>query len=397
MQELIADLARRLEQLEDENRVLAARVRELEGGGTGAAAPGGSAPIGTQAHADVGGGEVVSRRGLLRHLGTAAAAVGGTVVGASMLGTEHAAAASGGDLVLGAFNDADADGTTLTSSTDSVTFSAYNSNSLGTAALWGEMSAADSVGSGVYGQTVGSGAAVKGEVGDTGSAVAMHGVSYGTGSAVLASCESEDNSAPAIVANHIGTGVGVQVTSYGDGVSVDVVDGTGHGAKLEVKGSGTGAFVSQQGTGKGMVVGVTGAGNANPGIDVNHLGLGRGVDVALTNNASAAHAVLATTAGLGRALYGRTSGTGNAIYGYVANSSNTQAAVLASTTGTGAAVEATSTKGVGGKFTGKAAQVRLVPSAASNHPATGARGDLFVDKSGRLWFCKGGSSWKQLA
>ena len=29
--------------------------------------------------------------------------------------------------------------------------------------------------------------------------------------------------------------------------------------------------------------------------------------------------------------------------------------------------------------------------------AHGVRGDLYVDKSGRLWFCKGGSTWKQLA
>jgi len=53
--------------------------------------------------------------------------------------------------------------------------------------------------------------------------------------------------------------------------------------------------------------------------------------------------------------------------------------------------------GRGGVFEGGVAQVRLVPSGLTIHPTTGARGDLFLDKSGRLWFCKGGTNWKKLA
>jgi len=53
--------------------------------------------------------------------------------------------------------------------------------------------------------------------------------------------------------------------------------------------------------------------------------------------------------------------------------------------------------GRGGVFIGTTAQVRLVPSTATSHPPSGARGDLYLDKSGRLWFCKGATSWKQLA
>ena len=53
--------------------------------------------------------------------------------------------------------------------------------------------------------------------------------------------------------------------------------------------------------------------------------------------------------------------------------------------------------GRGGVFIGTTAQVRLVPSTATSHPASGSRGDLFLDKSGRRWFCKGGTSWRQLA
>ena len=46
---------------------------------------------------------------------------------------------------------------------------------------------------------------------------------------------------------------------------------------------------------------------------------------------------------------------------------------------------------------GGAAQVRLLPSAAVTHPTNGQLGDLFLDKAGRLWFCKGATTWKQLA
>jgi hypothetical protein len=53
--------------------------------------------------------------------------------------------------------------------------------------------------------------------------------------------------------------------------------------------------------------------------------------------------------------------------------------------------------GRGGVFQGDLAQVRLVASTASTHPVSGTRGDLFLDRSGRLWFCKTGSTWKQLA
>jgi hypothetical protein len=56
-----------------------------------------------------------------------------------------------------------------------------------------------------------------------------------------------------------------------------------------------------------------------------------------------------------------------------------------------------SAHGRGGVFTGPAAPLQLLASTASTHPTTGKRGDLFVDKTGRLWFCKGATSWKLLA
>lgn len=60
-------------------------------------------------------------------------------------------------------------------------------------------------------------------------------------------------------------------------------------------------------------------------------------------------------------------------------------------------VRGESDQGRGGVFQGGKAQVRLLPSGASSHPNRGQRGDLFLDKSGRLWFCKGGTNWKRVA
>jgi hypothetical protein len=60
-------------------------------------------------------------------------------------------------------------------------------------------------------------------------------------------------------------------------------------------------------------------------------------------------------------------------------------------------VRGDSSEGRGGVFKGNAAQVKLVASTRDTHPTSGQKGDLFVDKHGRLWFCKGGSTWHQLA
>jgi hypothetical protein len=59
-------------------------------------------------------------------------------------------------------------------------------------------------------------------------------------------------------------------------------------------------------------------------------------------------------------------------------------------------VKGQSPKGRGGVFVGGKAQLRLVPSAATLHPTSGALGDLFLDHSGRLWLCKGSTTWVKL-
>lgn len=63
----------------------------------------------------------------------------------------------------------------------------------------------------------------------------------------------------------------------------------------------------------------------------------------------------------------------------------------------GIGVAGHSANGRGGRFSGKKAQLRLSPSSRATHPGTGAKGDVFVDASARLWFCRGGSTWVRLA
>ena len=98
-----------------------------------------------------------------------------------------------------------------------------------------------------------------------------------------------------------------------------------------------------------------------------------------------------------RAVFGRTVGVGIAIVASVANEKSTASASKGTTVGSGAGVEGQSAQGVGGKFAGKAAQLQLVPSTASGPPQFGVAGQLFVDRANRLWFCQGGSTWRQLA
>ena len=61
---------------------------------------------------------------------------------------------------------------------------------------------------------------------------------------------------------------------------------------------------------------------------------------------------------------------------------------------------ASSTNARGIVSASKLAQLQLTPGTQTTHPKAGAAGDLFVDKSARLWFCKATGSpatWVKLA
>ena len=93
------------------------------------------------------------------------------------------------------------------------------------------------------------------------------------------------------------------------------------------------------------------------------------------------------------AIYGITNGTGPAVFGEGLSAGNGTSGVAR---GTGSGVYGQSDNGRGGRFNGKKAQLKLDPSTATTHPSSGDAGDIFLDKSKRLWLCKGGSTWVQI-
>jgi hypothetical protein len=100
----------------------------------------------------------------------------------------------------------------------------------------------------------------------------------------------------------------------------------------------------------------------------------------------------------GHAILGYQQSTGTGVLGLAAGKSSIGVSGVAQASGSiGVTGYCQEPGGRGGQFTGAAAQVRLAPSTALTHPAKGRTGDLFVDRSHRLWFCKGGAIWKQIA
>lgn len=208
------------------------------------------------------------------------------------------------------------------------------------------------------------------------------------------------NSKPVFVAAGHGTGPGLMGTSpdsYGvSGVSQTSVGVDGlSGAGVGVHGlSSTAAGVyGYSYNGEGTV------GSSNAGIGVaGFSNMANGVE------GRAANAVgVAGYSNFGPGLYGETksstavvgySSTGN---GLPANPPTTGVYGFADKDAGAVGVRGRSPTGRGGVFNGTLAQIRLGPSGASSHPASGQAGDFFVDKSHRLWFCKGGTSWKQVA
>ena len=93
------------------------------------------------------------------------------------------------------------------------------------------------------------------------------------------------------------------------------------------------------------------------------------------------------------AVYGITNGSGPAVFGEGTAQGNGTSGVAR---GTGSGVYGQSDNGRGGRFQGKAAQIRLKPSTTTTHPMSGQAGDIFLDKSKRLWLCKGGTSWVKI-
>jgi hypothetical protein len=162
-------------------------------------------------------------------------------------------------------------------------------------------------------------------------------------------------------------------------------------------GSGTGVYGSSYGQGVGKGRGVHGEAGQKTGFTIGVLGEASspdGVGMLGNNYATSGHAegVQGTSyspKGWANTGWATKGGTG------VVGVSGASFPYTTIPTGTGVFGKAAGGRGVvasGGK-----AQLRLVPSAATTHPTSGALGDLFLDKNKRLWFCKGGATWVKLA
>jgi hypothetical protein len=277
------------------------------------------------------------RRTLLR-LGGAAAAVGA----GSVLLRPGVAGATTGNMQFGAENAAGAASTGLASSntTDTlhVTNSATGTGSANTVGLFVHMTSADNEGTAVYALNDGLTDAIVGEV------------------------TNSDSSA---------TGAGVVGIGTSSGGVIGVSNGAGPGVRGRPNGTGPG---------------VSGwSSNAADGMEAINDDTGR-----------ALFAHIDSTTNTAQATFSKTVGRGNAVLGQISNGASTASAVKGTSNGNGAGIEGASAHNFGGKFSG-AVQLLLVPTTAASHPRSSIRGALYVDHGGRLWFCKGGTTWKQLA
>jgi hypothetical protein len=121
------------------------------------------------------------------------------------------------------------------------------------------------------------------------------------------------------------------------------------------------------------------------------------VDAAPIAEGDALHAHIDNDASRDTAIVAETAGLGEALHASVNNTASGAAAVDARTNGAGFAITGASAHGIGARFSGGFAPIELVPSSAATHPTKGTAGTLFVDRSHRLWFCRGGEAWHQLA
>jgi hypothetical protein len=305
-------------------------------------------------------------------------------------------------------------------------FDSYAGTFGGGSAVKGEVVTTYNAAPAMVASTAGTGDALDARVTNGASAgVAVFATTVGSGPAVWAQ-QLSGSTAPAILGDSsLSGGPGVQgITSgsgaagviassgFGPGVDATTADASGAAA---VQGATTGTGPALRGT-------ITNSANTNHAVFGATNGKGAGVYGQITNAASTIPAVTGVTNGIGGAVGGVATGAGPALAGLVLggtgpaisagilNPANTQPGLNASTNGTGAAIQgvatgngiglnASSTNGRGAILAGGAAQAQLVPSGAATHPSAGQAGDLFVDKTARLWFCTvtgSPATWKQV-
>jgi len=335
--DVLGRLLARLEALEEENRAIRAELAALK-----------PAPAAGPSRE----GQALSRRRALLTLGGAVA--GAAALGRGLADPGAARAGTDGDLALGrSTNTASAPtGLGVTGATSDygigVTDNGLNQYpSVTRAALFGH-AGFDNFGAGVLGYSNAGGIGVEG-VSEAGAVPAAAGV-YGLGS-------------PGVRGLNVSGGAGIEGKGE-PGVSGTAFDPSGVGVRGSVQGTDNPGTVPASGT--GIVAEAVDGGGGPPTVD--------------------SVALLATNAGKGTGVKA-TSDSGIPLLAQVTNTKSKQPAVR----GIGA-------KGRGGEFSGATAQIRLLP--AGTLPASGQTGDLFVDSSGGLHYCKAGGStatWVKLA
>jgi len=401
--------------LSQENADLRTRLSRL----TPAAGPPGRAagPAGPpERRAAPGDGDgKVSRRMAGKALGAAAAGVVGAVA-LAQASASPAAAANGDSVNAGRTTNAESattlnfDGTT----NPGVVFLANDTNfdpsdSAFSAALGG-WAGTGHVGNGVFGYSeISAGNGVVGEI--------AHGASSGSGVLGVA---SGPNTVAMKAENPSGTAFsGVSgVTGSGQTAILGIITSTApaasssaiHGQHNGTGSLGIGVQGSHAGNGTGVVgiaVGGTGvqgvSGDTDTSFGVSGLGatgvFAQGTTVGVAANGPTAVQAAGTAVGV----------SASGVTGVQAAGSTRGVTATGPTgvraTGTGPASigvrgRGDTAGGRGGVFSGTAAQAQLVPGALAGHPRSGSRGDLYADKSGRLWFCKKTGNpalWHQIA
>jgi hypothetical protein len=399
--DLLHDMLDRLARLEADNERLRRQVLKLQDPPAGTGTTGDSRQ---EPRTEIPP-KTVSRRGLLRGAGALAAGGLGLAAADSVLSAGPAAANNGDSIVLG-YTDNTATAPTGIAVTQSAsagvyafgvtdaglnafpdsgaiaghTKSTYSAAILGYAETNGRgVQGISQNGSGVYGKSEAS----IGVYGQSTEYKGMHGQSSsGTG-----------------IYGTSGTGDGVKGEIYGTGSGVavrGVSNVYGEAIRGEITNAGSGYYAIHGATAGGGSA-IFGEGNAGAGVE------GYSDVFGVFGRSLTGEGVLGTSQSSDAekaAVHGQHQGAGRGVWGEVVNFTSAGSGVLGSTTGKGAGVEGTSERGRGGVFSGKSAQVRLKPSSAATHPVNGSAGDMFVDASNRLWFCRAGgnpATWTRVA
>jgi len=220
-----------------------------------------------------------------------------------------------------------------------------------------------------------------------GSAAASTGnLVYGTSNNAGSDWTTLESDAPGYTlrVENLGTGTALDVYAADAPQALNVTNGDGTAVRAVAYGSGYGVLAV--GTDDAYAINgyCDGTGTA-VWAEIANSGTGRAVLATIANSSNTWPSIEASTQGLGPAALA-----------HIDNAASASPAVRGRTDGTGAGVYGESDQGRGMLCRGGAAAIRLMPSKSATHPATGLRGDLLVDSSGRLWFCRGGANWKQV-